>query len=90
MHALAGEDRDITNIVFMGMGEPLLNLEAVLDAIRILMHPKGFGFAGRRITVSTVGIVPGIEAIAFAPWIVGYLIIVIPFSLIMKPVLKIY
>jgi uncharacterized membrane protein (DUF106 family) len=36
------------------------------------------------------GIVPGIEAIAFAPWIVGYLIIVIPFSLIMKPVLKIY
>ena len=56
MHALAGEGRGITNIVFMGMGEPLLNLKAVLDAIRILMHPKGFGFAGRRITVSTVGI----------------------------------
>jgi 23S rRNA (adenine2503-C2)-methyltransferase len=56
MRDLAGEDRGITNIVFMGMGEPLLNLKAVLDAIRILMHPKGFGFAGRRITVSTVGI----------------------------------
>ena len=49
--------RRITNVVFMGMGEPLLNLPAVLRAIQILMHPKGFGFAGRRITVSTAGVV---------------------------------
>ncbi len=48
----------ITNVVFMGMGEPLLNLPALLRAIRILMHPRAFDFAGRRITVSTAGIVP--------------------------------
>jgi 23S rRNA (adenine2503-C2)-methyltransferase len=52
--------RLITNVVFMGMGEPLLNLPAVLESIRILMHPKGFGLAPRRITVSTVGVVPQI------------------------------
>jgi 23S rRNA (adenine2503-C2)-methyltransferase len=58
MREILPADRQITNVVFMGMGEPLLNLPAVLDAIRVLMHPRGFGFAGRRITVSTVGIVP--------------------------------
>ena len=55
--ALAVDER-ITNVVFMGMGEPLLNLPAVLRAIRILMHPRAFNFAGRRITVSTAGVVP--------------------------------
>ncbi|UCE84982.1 MAG: 23S rRNA (adenine(2503)-C(2))-methyltransferase RlmN [Deltaproteobacteria bacterium] len=58
MRSLLEGGRSLTNVVFMGMGEPLLNLKAVLDAIRILMHPKGFGFAGRRITVSSVGVVP--------------------------------
>jgi 23S rRNA (adenine2503-C2)-methyltransferase len=56
---LAG--RRITNVVFMGMGEPLLNLEAVLGAIRELTDPKGLAIAPRRITVSTVGIVPQIR-----------------------------
>ncbi len=58
----------ITNIVFMGMGEPLLNLDAVRSAVRILVHPKAFGFAPRRITVSTVGVVPKIrELLEIAP-----------------------
>jgi 23S rRNA (adenine2503-C2)-methyltransferase len=51
----------ITNVVFMGMGEPLLNLPAVLEAIRLLVHPKAFAYAPRRVTVSTVGVVPRIE-----------------------------
>jgi 23S rRNA (adenine2503-C2)-methyltransferase len=50
-----------SNIVFMGMGEPLLNLPSVLEAIRIFTDPKGFVMAPRRITVSTVGVVPRIR-----------------------------
>jgi 23S rRNA (adenine2503-C2)-methyltransferase len=45
-----------SNVVFMGMGEPLLNLPAVLEAIRILTDPRAFGLAPRRITVSTAGV----------------------------------
>ena len=55
--ALIGPDR-VTNLVFMGMGEPLNNLEHVLTSISILTEQKGFDFTGRRITVSTCGIVP--------------------------------
>jgi len=50
------EGRRITNVVFMGMGEPLLNLPNVLEAARILLHPKAFSLAPRRVTVSTAGI----------------------------------
>ncbi|MEN8162284.1 MAG: radical SAM protein, partial [Myxococcota bacterium] len=50
----------ITNIVFMGMGEPLLNLRAVIEAVRTLQHHRGFGLAPRRVTVSTAGVVPRI------------------------------
>ena len=53
-------ERRITNVVFMGMGEPLLNLPAVVEAVRTLQHPKGFGLAPRRVTVSTSGVVPRI------------------------------
>ncbi len=53
-------DQEITNVVFMGMGEPLLNLAAVVEAVRILIDPKGFGLAPRRVTVSTAGVVPQI------------------------------
>ena len=64
---LAGERR-ITNVVFMGMGEPLLNLPAVLEAIRLLIHPKAFAMAPRRVTVSTVGVLPQLEPLlAVAP-----------------------
>lgn len=50
----------ITNVVFMGMGEPLNNLENVIDASDILLAQHGFGFSKKRITVSTSGIVPAI------------------------------
>jgi 23S rRNA (adenine2503-C2)-methyltransferase len=53
--------RRITNIVMMGMGEPLLNFEAVVPALSLMRHDLGFGFAARRVTVSTAGLVPGIE-----------------------------
>jgi 23S rRNA (adenine2503-C2)-methyltransferase len=63
MRELLAGDRRITNVVFMGMGEPLLNLRNVVEAVRILQHPKAFGFAPRRITVSTAGLVPKIPAL---------------------------
>jgi 23S rRNA (adenine2503-C2)-methyltransferase len=55
------------NLVFMGMGEPLLNLPQVLKAVRILTDPKGVGITLRRITLSTVGITPRIEELARVP-----------------------
>lgn len=51
-------DRRITNIVFMGMGEPLDNPDAVFDSIEILHEPSGFNLSRKKITVSTSGIVP--------------------------------
>lgn len=60
MRELLPEGRRITNVVFMGMGEPLLNLPRVVEAVRLLQHPKAFGFAPRRITVSTAGLAPRI------------------------------
>ena len=53
-------ERRITNIVFMGMGEPLLNLPNVVAAVKTLQHPKAFAMAPRRVTVSTSGVVPRI------------------------------
>jgi len=55
------------NLVFMGMGEPMLNLPQVLKAVGILADPKGVGVPLRRITVSTVGILPRIEEMALHP-----------------------
>ena len=56
-----GERRCITNIVMMGMGEPLYNLEAVRDALLIVADGEGIGISKRRITLSTSGVVPKIE-----------------------------
>ncbi len=53
-----------TNIVLMGQGEPLLNCDAVLAALRILFDPKGVGISPRHAALSTSGIVPGIERLA--------------------------
>lgn len=50
-----------TNIVFMGMGEPFLNYENVLRAAHLLHHPDGLNLGARHITISTSGIIPGIE-----------------------------
>ena len=58
---LATAGRRLTNIVFMGMGEPLLNLDRVLAAIEALNDPHRFGLGARHITVSTSGVVPGIR-----------------------------
>jgi 23S rRNA (adenine2503-C2)-methyltransferase len=54
----------LTNIVFMGMGEPLLNYDNVLKAIRIITSPEGLGFSPKRITVSTAGIPKMIRKLA--------------------------
>ncbi|MCB0280950.1 MAG: 23S rRNA (adenine(2503)-C(2))-methyltransferase RlmN [Calditrichaeota bacterium] len=54
-------DAKVTNVVFMGMGEPMLNYESVIRAAEILSHPRGFGLGARRITISTSGIIPGIK-----------------------------
>lgn len=66
--AVLDPDESLTNVVFMGMGEPLLNLPNVAEAIRILTDPKALALAPRRITVSTAGLVPRIpDVLAVAP-----------------------
>ena len=59
--------RSRLNLVFMGMGEPLLNLAQVMKAIRIFADPRGLGIPLRRITISTSGIVPGVRDLALDP-----------------------
>jgi 23S rRNA (adenine2503-C2)-methyltransferase len=61
--ALLDEPLRATNIVFMGMGEPLMNWKAVSPTLTILNDPNGFGIGARHITVSTVGVLPGIIAL---------------------------
>jgi 23S rRNA (adenine2503-C2)-methyltransferase len=58
---LAADGRRLTNVVFMGMGEPLLNLDRVIAAVQALSDPRRFGLGARHITVSTSGVVPGIR-----------------------------
>jgi 23S rRNA (adenine2503-C2)-methyltransferase len=58
---LAADGKRLTNVVFMGMGEPLLNLDRVLAAIEALNDPARFGLGARHITVSSSGVVPGIR-----------------------------
>ena len=57
------EDK-LTNLVFMGMGEPFANYKNVMKAVDILTDPNGYNFGARRITISTVGLVPMIEKFA--------------------------
>ena len=52
------EFEKLTNIVYMGMGEPLDNVEAVLNSLEIMTSDKGYGWSPKRITVSTIGIIP--------------------------------
>ena len=65
--AMLNEPLLATNIVFMGMGEPLMNWPAVDTVLTILNKPNGFGIGARHITISTVGWLPGIEALAKRP-----------------------
>ena len=76
VHEIAGQVRELalldppvtpSNIVFMGMGEPLMNWEAVDATLTILNDPRGFGIGARHITVSTVGVLPGIIALGRRP-----------------------
>ena len=58
------QDHSITNIVFMGMGEPLANFSETIKAIKILTDPNGFNLSRRRVTISTSGLVPQIMKLA--------------------------
>ena len=65
------QGRGLTNVVFMGMGEPLHNYAASVAAVRRLMDPAGFNFGARRITISTVGVAPKIRQLAAEGLAVG-------------------
>ncbi|MFI3256624.1 MAG: 23S rRNA (adenine(2503)-C(2))-methyltransferase RlmN, partial [Psittacicella sp.] len=54
----------VTNVVFMGMGEPMLNLTNVIPAIHILLDDLGYGLSKRKVTVSTSGVIPGIKKLS--------------------------
>ncbi|HEY7202357.1 MAG TPA: 23S rRNA (adenine(2503)-C(2))-methyltransferase RlmN, partial [Candidatus Dormibacteraeota bacterium] len=61
---LAAEGRRLSHVVFMGMGEPLANYDAVVGAVRRIADPAGLGISPRRVTVSTSGLVPRIDRLA--------------------------
>jgi 23S rRNA (adenine2503-C2)-methyltransferase len=61
---LAGAGERVSHVVFMGMGEPFNNYEATVQATRTLIDPGSFGISPRRITISTCGVVPKIDALA--------------------------
>jgi 23S rRNA (adenine2503-C2)-methyltransferase len=76
MFEIAGQVREmrlldppktVTNVVFMGMGEPLMNWRAVDPTLTVLNSPDGLGIGARHITVSTVGVLPGIVALGERP-----------------------
>ena len=58
---------DVTNIVFMGMGEPMMNWTAVDPTLTLLNDPRALGIGARHITISTVGVLPGIVALGKRP-----------------------
>jgi len=60
----SGGPRAVSNVVFMGMGEPMLNLDAVIPAARLMIDDNGYGLSRRRVTVSTSGVVPGMDRLA--------------------------
>jgi 23S rRNA (adenine2503-C2)-methyltransferase len=68
---LAAQGQQVTNVVLMGMGEPLANYDATWGAIRRLNDPSGFGLGARAMTLSTVGLVSGIRRMAHEPERVG-------------------
>ena len=60
-HDASGQRRPVTNVVMMGMGEPLLNFENVVSAMKLMMDDFSFGLSRRRVTLSTAGMVPFID-----------------------------
>jgi 23S rRNA (adenine2503-C2)-methyltransferase len=63
---LSAAGQHLTNVVFMGMGEPLLNLDRVLEAVAALSDPQRFGLGARQVVVSTSGVVPGMRRLTAA------------------------
>ena len=61
---LASGERIVTNVVMMGMGEPLLNLDNVIPALRLMLDDNAYGLSRRRVTVSTSGVIPGMDRLA--------------------------
>ncbi|MCJ8312994.1 MAG: 23S rRNA (adenine(2503)-C(2))-methyltransferase RlmN [Saccharospirillaceae bacterium] len=63
---IPGQDRvrKVTNVVMMGMGEPLMNFEPVMDAVNIMMEDNSYGISKRRVTLSTSGVVPNLDKMA--------------------------
>jgi 23S rRNA (adenine2503-C2)-methyltransferase len=61
-------DRPVRGVVFMGMGEPLLNYENVIRAARIFSNPSGLAISGKAITISTAGVVPAIRRFTSEGW----------------------
>ena len=64
--AVRGEERIISNVVLMGMGEPLANFDNLLPALRLMLDDNAYGLSRRRVTVSTSGIVPAMDRLAEA------------------------
>ncbi len=62
--AIKAEGRSVSNVVLMGMGEPLLNFDAVVRAVNLMMDDLAFGISKRRVTISTAGVVPAIYDLA--------------------------
>lgn len=60
----AGAERSVTNVVLMGMGEPLLNFDNVVDAMNLMMHDNCYGISKRRVTLSTSGVVPALDRLS--------------------------
>ncbi|MFT6916413.1 MAG: 23S rRNA (adenine2503-C2)-methyltransferase [Motiliproteus sp.] len=58
------DQRRVTNVVMMGMGEPLMNFGPVVDAMSLMMEDNAYGLSKRRVTLSTAGLVPGIDRLA--------------------------
>jgi 23S rRNA (adenine2503-C2)-methyltransferase len=56
-----GEERVISNVVMMGMGEPMLNLDNVIPALRLMLDDNAYGLSRRRVTVSSAGVIPGMD-----------------------------
>ena len=57
----SGQPRKVTNVVFMGMGEPLLNFDNVIHAVNLMMDDNAYGISKRRVTLSTAGVVPALD-----------------------------
>ncbi|MEY2667320.1 MAG: hypothetical protein RLZZ384_1491, partial [Pseudomonadota bacterium] len=61
-----GKENRITNVVFMGMGEPLLNFDNVVASVNLMMDDFAYGLSKRRVTISSSGVVPAIERLGSA------------------------